>query len=109
MKQKKSIYKKIIDTLPEGVERPNLDGIKLYRPGSSESNPYGFRGQIALREQFLMSDKITKVLQRDRRTTSTDDIEKAAIDSGMLTMLQNGVLAVCRGETTLEEVTRVIG
>lgn len=100
---------KVIDTLPEGVERPNLHEITLYKPGSSEENPYGFRGQIALREQFMMSGEILQVLQGDKTVTSTDDIEDAAIHSGMLTMLQNGVLAVCRGETTFEEVTRVIG
>jgi type II secretory ATPase GspE/PulE/Tfp pilus assembly ATPase PilB-like protein len=100
---------KIIDTLPEGIERPNLDSIKLYKPGSSEDNPYGYRGQIALREQFLMSGDILTVLQGKSKASSTDEIEAAAIHSGMLTMLQNGALAVCRGETTLEEVTRVIG
>lgn len=105
----KDRLQKIIDTLPEGIERPNLDGIKLYKPGSSEDNPYGYRGQLALREQFLMSGEILKILQGAHKTSSTDDIEQAAMNSGMLTMLQNGALAVCRGETTLEEVTRVIG
>lgn len=105
----KAQLQKIIDTLPDGVERPNLHEVKFYKPGSSEDNPYGYRGQIALREQFLMSGEILQILQVGSKTTSTDDIEQAAINSGMLTMLQNGALAVCRGETTLEEVTRVIG
>lgn len=105
----KNQLQRILDTLPGGVERPNLDNIQLYKPGSSEDNPYGYRGQVALREQFLMSGEILKVLQSARKTSSTDDIEQAAVHSGMLTMLQNGALAVCRGETTLEEVTRVIG
>lgn len=105
----KQQLKKIIDTLPEGVERPNLDGIKLFKPGSSEDNPYGYRGQIALREQFLMTGEILSVLQGKSKASSTDEIEEAAVNSGMLTMLQNGALAVCNGETTLEEVTRVIG
>jgi type II secretory ATPase GspE/PulE/Tfp pilus assembly ATPase PilB-like protein len=100
---------RIIDTLPEGVERPNLDHVTLYKPGTSEENPYGYRGQIALREQFLMSEDIIKTLQNVAQAGSTQDIENAAIHSGMLTMLQNGALAVCRGETTIEEVTRVIG
>lgn len=105
----KQQLQKIIDTLPEGIERPQLDGITLYKPGVSEENPYGFRGQVALREQFLMSGDILTALQNPASVGSTDDIEAAAIHSGMLTMLQNGALAVCRGETTLEEVTRVIG
>ncbi len=100
---------KVIDTLPGGVERPNLDHITLFKPGTSEENPYGYRGQIALREQFLMNDEIIKTLHNVAKAGSTQEIENAAVHSGMLTMLQNGVLAVCKGETTLEEVTRVIG
>lgn len=99
---------RIIDTLPEGVERPNVHEVKLYKPGSSEENPYGYRGQIALREQFTMSGEILRILQTGNRFTSTAEIEQAAIQSGMLTMLQNGALAVCRGETTLEELARVL-
>jgi type IV pilus assembly protein PilB len=105
----KEQLQKIIDTLPESVERPNIHEITFYKPGKSEENPYGYRGQIALREQFLMSGEILEVLQGKRKASSTDEIEQAAIQSGMLTMLQNGALAVCCGETTLEEVTRVIG
>ncbi len=100
---------KVIDTLPDGVERPNLDHVTLFKPGTSEENPYGYRGQIALREQFLMNDEIIKTLHNVAKAGSTQQIEDAAVHSGMLTMLQNGVLAVCKGETTLEEVTRVIG
>lgn len=99
----------VIETLPEGVDRPNIEELTFYKPGKSADNPYGFRGQIALREQFTMSDKIAAVLQSTNDVVSAQDIEKAAVDSGMLTMLQNGILAICRGETTLEEVFRVVG
>src|SRR5690606_10435142 len=44
--------KKVVEGLPEAVEKPSLEGLQLYKPGSSPDNPYGFRGQIALREQF---------------------------------------------------------
>jgi type II secretory ATPase GspE/PulE/Tfp pilus assembly ATPase PilB-like protein len=40
---------------------------------------------------------------------TTDMIEQKAIEDGMLTMLQDGVLKVLRGDTTLEEVYRVVG
>ena len=39
---------------------------------------------------------------------SREEIEKTARQQGMLTLLQAGVLAALRGETTLEEVNRVI-
>lgn len=107
--EEKHTIQSIIDTLPDGVERPNINECAFYKPGKSEENPYGFKGQIALREQFTMSKKLSKVLQTTDDVVSAQDIEKAAVESGMLTMLQNGILAVCRGETTLEEVFRVVG
>jgi type II secretory ATPase GspE/PulE/Tfp pilus assembly ATPase PilB-like protein len=35
-------------------------------------------------------------------------IEKQAIQDGMLTMLHDGILKVVKGDTTLEEVYRVV-
>ncbi|MCA9331470.1 type II/IV secretion system protein [Candidatus Saccharibacteria bacterium] len=98
----------IVDGLPEGIEKPDLSNLQLYEPGSSEDNPYGFKGQIVLREQFLMEGDVVKVLRGDHNP-SVQEIEKAAIESGMRTMLQDGILKVIAGETTLQEVYRVIG
>ncbi|MCA9332559.1 Flp pilus assembly complex ATPase component TadA [Candidatus Saccharibacteria bacterium] len=99
----------VINTLPEGVERPNLDNITLYKPGSSAENPYGFVGQVPLREQFIMHGPIRELLESGQTNLSAQQIEAAAIKSGMRTMLQDGILKVCAGHTTLEEVYRVVG
>ncbi len=100
---------KVIATLPSDVTKPNLDQLQLYRPGKTADNLYGFKGQIPLREQFLMNDNIIAVLQKGASGTSTKDIENVAVTSGMVTMLQDGILKVCAGLTTLEEVARVVG
>ncbi|HSX43463.1 MAG TPA: ATPase, T2SS/T4P/T4SS family [Candidatus Saccharimonadales bacterium] len=99
----------IVDSLPEGIERPSLAGLKLYNPGSSAENPYGYSGQIAIREQFRMSGEIRTLLQSGVKVLSSQDIEASASRSGMRTMLQDGILRVIAGETTLEEVYRVVG
>lgn len=99
----------VIDTLPDGVERPNLDNLTLYHPGESEENPYGYSGQIALREQFMMTGKIRKLLESHQSIVAAQEIEQAAVESGMMTMLQKGMLKVIEGETTLEELYRVVG
>jgi type II secretory ATPase GspE/PulE/Tfp pilus assembly ATPase PilB-like protein len=104
----KQNMQKVINSLPEGIAKPDLASIQLYKPGSSEDNPYGYRGQLALREQFLMSGPIRELLQSNKKL-ATGDIEAAAIASGMTTMLQDGVLKAISGETTLEEVYRVVG
>ncbi len=99
----------VIETLPEGAERPNLEGLKLYKPGKTDDNPYGYRGQVALREQFTLNTELTNLLKSQGSKLSTQDIETAAIKGGMTTMLQDGILKAMKGETTLEEIYRVIG
>ena len=64
--------------------------------------------EVALREQFTMSGEILKLMQSGQ-SASTQEIEKAAIASGMMTMQQDGVLQVLAGKTTLDEILRVIG
>ncbi len=99
----------VLATLPPDTERPNLEGLKLYKPGSSVDNPYGFSGQIAIREQFTMSGPIRSLLEKGGVSLTAQTIEEAAIASGMRTMLQDAMLKVIAGETTLDEIYRVVG
>ena len=99
----------IVNTLPEGVPKPDLQNLQLFKPGSSPENPYGFSGQLAIREQFRMTGEIRKLLEQHTTVLSSQEIEIAALESGMRTMLQDGILEVCAGKTTLEEVYRVVG
>lgn len=101
--------KQIVDTLPPNIARPDLSTLQLYKPGASAENPYGFKGQIALREQFMMTGEIRQLLEHPTHVLSTQEIEAAAVHSGMRTMLHDGILKVIAGETTLEEVFRVVG
>jgi type II secretory ATPase GspE/PulE/Tfp pilus assembly ATPase PilB-like protein len=101
--------RQIVESLPQGFERPNIEGLKLYKPGSSADNPYGYSGQIAVREQFRMSGEIKTLMETHTTVLSSQAIEAAASASGMRTMLQDAVLHVIAGKTTLEEVFRVIG
>lgn len=94
--------------LPEGYERPNLDDITLYKPGSSEENPFGFVGRIMIMEQLVVSEEIQKYIRGDIKDVVVADIENSATKQGMLTMKQDGILRALRGETTLEEINRVL-
>lgn len=100
--------KEALANLPAGIEKPDLTDLKLFKPGKSNENPYGYSGQVALREQFLMSGEIGKLLEHGK-AMSAQEIEAAAVRSGMRTMLQDGILQVVAGKTTLEEIYRVIG
>jgi len=106
-----STLRKILDSLPEGMVKPSLDNnnIKLYRAGKSETNPYGFSGQLALREQLTITDQVKEILTTPGRVVNTQDIEQAAIRGGMVTMIQDAALNVINGLTSIEEIFRVIG
>lgn len=99
--------KNILETLPSSA--PDISNLKLYRPGKSAENPYGFSGQLALREQFTMTGEVRTLLEMPHENLSAQTIEEAAVKSGMLTMVQKGILHVVAGETTLDEVFRVVG
>ena len=99
----------VVDTLPQGIERPNLDGLQLYSPGKSADNPYGFRGQLAIREQMQLTPGVRQLLQSPSLQATTEMIQDKAVADGMLTMLQDGILKAIQGLTTLEEIFRVVG
>ena len=99
----------VLATLPDAVPKPNLEGLQLYKPGKSEENPFGYKGQIAVREQFTMTDALRDFLEDPKSHISAQSIEAAAAKSGMRTILQDGMLKVLAGETTLQELFRVLG
>jgi type II secretory ATPase GspE/PulE/Tfp pilus assembly ATPase PilB-like protein len=101
--------KTVIDKLPPQVPRPDLDNITLYKAGSSADNPFGYSGQLPIREQLLMTPRVQQLLRRPPNEVTTEDLEAQAIQDGMQTMLQDGLLKAFLGLTTIEEVYRVVG
>jgi type II secretory ATPase GspE/PulE/Tfp pilus assembly ATPase PilB-like protein len=94
--------------LPDTVEKPNLDNIKLFKPGKSEEVPFGYKGRMMIMEQLLVTESIQKLIRGEMKDINVAQIEEAAIQDGMTTMLHDGILKVLRGETTIEEINRVI-
>ena len=92
----------------DGVEGVDWDNLKLYRPVPTEENPFGYSGRTAIMEQLVVTDDIQAFLRGDIEDVNTEAIEKVAKSHGMLTLEQKGLLAVLRGETSLEEISRVI-
>ncbi len=105
----KAQLKTIVSTLPEGVERPDIDTITLYKPGISPISPFGYVGQTPIREQMLMSPGVQQLLRLPPNEITTAMIEQKAREDGMITMLQDGILKALQGRTTLEEIYRVVG
>lgn len=97
-----------LGTLPDHIPRPNLDDFQLWKPGTSEDVPFGYKGRIMIMEQLIVTEEIQKFIRGEIHDVNVGEIEKAAQAQGMLTILQDGLLKVLAGETTLEEINRVI-
>lgn len=100
--------KEVLADLPEGVEHPDLDNFQLWRPVATDDVPFGYKGRIPVMEQLVVTEEIQQFLRGDVTEVHAEAIEAAAKQQGMVTLLQAGVLAALRGETTLEEINRVI-
>jgi len=100
--------RRVLEDVPSSVSLPDLDHFKLWRPRPSEDVPFGYKGRVVIMEQMVVDENIQKFLRGDIEDIHTEVIEQAAKAGGMLTLLQVGVLAALRGETTLEEVNRVV-
>jgi type II secretory ATPase GspE/PulE/Tfp pilus assembly ATPase PilB-like protein len=100
--------KAVLADVPPGTDMPDLDNFKLWRPVASEDSPFGYKGRVVVMEQMLVDENIQKFIRGDVADAHTETIEAAAKQGGMLTLEQVGVLAALRGETTIEEIGRVI-
>jgi type IV pilus assembly protein PilB len=73
--------------------------------GCEKCNFTGYSGRAGLFEVLSMSDELAELIQKNPLESL---IFKAAQKQGMLTMEQEGILKVLEGETTIEEVARVV-
>ncbi len=71
--------------------------------GCHECNDIGYRGRTGIFEILIMTDKI-RTLIMDKSHTAL--LRKAAIEGGMRTLRDDGLLRVYDGLTTIEEVIR---
>lgn len=92
--------KKVLGKLYQGVEK-----FYLYRGKKcSKCNETGYIGRVGIFEVMPVSEKISRlILERP----PAEQIEKQAIEEGMITMKQDGYLKAVEGDTTIEEVIRV--
>lgn len=104
----KQHIREVLKDLPEGIEKPDLENITLFKPGKSEANPFGFKGRVTILEQLQISPEIQALLRDQFNIPTSEVIEAQARKSGMLTMYQDGLLKCLAGVTTLEEINHVI-
>jgi type IV pilus assembly protein PilB len=88
-----------------GISEGDLKDKTLYKPrGCEYCNGIGFRGRIGIFEMMLLNNEI-RTLAFER--SPTNKIRKAALASGMKSLLADGRLKILNGTTTAEEIVKV--
>lgn len=77
---------------------------KAHEDGCDRCNHTGYKGRIGIYEVLENSPAIQKMIVTG---STSESIEKAAIEADMLTMQLDGFIKALRGQTTIEEVLRV--
>ncbi len=100
--------KKELKKIPKEANAPKFNtGLKTPQiTGCKNCNFTGYRGRVGLFEAFLVDDEMEKFILS---TPSTAALKEKAIQNGMVTMYQDGLIKVLEGVTTLEEIERVTG
>ncbi|MBD3280753.1 type II secretion system protein GspE [Candidatus Dojkabacteria bacterium] len=82
------------------------DEVILYRgKGCPKCNNTGFSGRAGIFECMPMSNTLAKLVMEERPAL---EIDKKAVEEGMITMMQDGFMKALEGITTIEEVLRVV-
>ena len=92
-----------VESVELGIEKGQA--ATIYRVnGCKRCKETGFLGRTAIYEVLPMTDEIRELIGR-----STEKIHIQAVKAGMVTLSQDGHRLVLAGETSLEEVRRVVG
>jgi type IV pilus assembly protein PilB len=84
------------DNLPDKVWR---------NVGCKKCGGTGYRGRTGVHEVLMMSEEISRLCVEE---ATAEDIKRIAIEQGMVTLRQDGLEKVRLGQTSIEEIVRVI-
>jgi type IV pilus assembly protein PilB len=87
-----------------GFSPDEIPGLKIYGPGGcSECKGAGYKGRLGLFELMEVNDKISRIISGQ---VSEDQLRKAAILEGMVTLRDAGLEKIRQGVTSVEEILK---
>ncbi|MFN0022087.1 MAG: GspE/PulE family protein [Pirellulaceae bacterium] len=87
-----------------GLTPGKLNGRKFYHGrGCDVCNNTGYKGRVGLFELMIMNDALRELVMQN---ASIDDLRKAAMSFGMVSLRESGLAFSADGTTTLDEVVR---
>ena len=103
------IYSPSVDEMIAARVAPDVaarsDGMAFYRKkGCPRCNQTGYKGRIGIYQLLVMTEDLASLAARH---ASREEIERAALDSDMKTLWDDGLAKVAAGLTSIEELARV--
>ncbi len=89
----------------EGGFQVPADAVFYRGTGCDQCRGKGYKGRIGLYQVLTMSDALAGALLR---RAPVEELTKIAVAGGMRTLLADGILKATEGQTTVEEVMRVV-
>ncbi len=81
------------------------ESIQFCKPKPSQDSADGFQGRVAIHEVLKVTQTVRELIMQGK---TSKQIEDQAKKEGMMTMLEDGIFQAVSGNTTIEEVLRVI-
>lgn len=98
--------KEALSTLQISKDNPIHKAKKIMKgKGCDACTNSGFSGRICINEVLVADPEIRDAILKKMPSS---ELKKIAIKNGMTTMLEDGLRKVCLGETTVEEILRVV-
>jgi type II secretory ATPase GspE/PulE/Tfp pilus assembly ATPase PilB-like protein len=85
--------------------KDSWDKIPFYKPVKTSEFEDGYSSRVGIHEVLKVTQTIRELILKGN---SQDEIEAQAKKEGMMTMIEDGVYQSVLGNTTLEEVFRVV-
>jgi len=100
----KFVQQQLSDVSSGQLKDLDINQLIFYRGKGCSSCTNGYKGRIGIFEVLAMTEKIEELAVRK---APASEIKKQAIQDGMMTMTQDGLLKALKGITTIDEVMRV--
>ncbi|HSX06418.1 MAG TPA: GspE/PulE family protein [Candidatus Saccharimonadia bacterium] len=89
---------------PSTTEKTIIKLWKAHDDGCENCGHSGYRGRMGIYEVLTNSNSVQQLIVS---TAPSENIEKQAVEEGMITMQTDGLVKALRGLTTIEEILRV--
>jgi type II secretory ATPase GspE/PulE/Tfp pilus assembly ATPase PilB-like protein len=81
------------------------DEVFSHGKGCEECGGSGYKGRMTIHEVLVADAAIRDAIMRK---ASASELKRIAVLNGMTTMLEDGIAKVRAGDTTLEEILRIV-